>query len=154
MAKGTILLVEDNDQLRHVLARMLADEGYEVLEAFCGREALSVADRRVPDVLVIDRSMPGMNGDEVLKFLSLGRALEDRVIVCTGRPDAALAARYTLLEKPVDYDVLARAVADKLRAPRTQDQLVAELAEVLGCPATSDGVLDEARRLVRDVTRQ
>jgi PAS domain S-box-containing protein len=66
-SSATVLLVEDNDSLRAVARRMLADEGYEVLLARTGPDALRLleAHEAVVDLLVSDIVMPGMRGPEL-----------------------------------------------------------------------------------------
>ena len=66
-----VLLVEDEANQRLLYGRELAEEGYEVIEAADGREAVERLEQVHPDVVVLDISMPGMDGIEVLgKILS------------------------------------------------------------------------------------
>ena len=68
--KATILLCEDEESVRRLLARTLATQGYEVLEARHGEEALSLASRSEAfNLLVTDVNMPRMNGFELSKTL-------------------------------------------------------------------------------------
>jgi PAS domain S-box-containing protein len=82
----TILLCEDEEALRAMIARILADAGYEVLSAPGGEEALRIAaERDAPvDALVTDVIMPGMSGPEVAERLS-----------ATGRPRTLFLSGYT-----------------------------------------------------------
>jgi two-component system, cell cycle sensor histidine kinase and response regulator CckA len=66
-AAGTIMLVEDDPALREIARRVLSDEGYVVVEARSGEEALTIANEngRSFDVLVTDMMMPGIKGWEV-----------------------------------------------------------------------------------------
>ena len=59
---GTILLVEDFDDTRLMMKLWLVKNGYRVLEAETGEEAISVAQRELPDLIIMDVMMPGMNG--------------------------------------------------------------------------------------------
>ena len=61
-----ILLVEDDKNQRKLYEQELADEGYEVSTAPGGREALVEIDTNRPDLVVMDISMPGMDGIEAL----------------------------------------------------------------------------------------
>src|ERR1700730_8519223 len=58
----TILLVEDFDDTRLMMKLWLVRNGYRVLEAETGEEAISVAQRELPDLIIMDVLMPGMNG--------------------------------------------------------------------------------------------
>jgi CheY-like chemotaxis protein len=61
-----ILLVEDDDNQRLLYREELEDEGYEVLEARDGREALARIERDPPDAVVLDINMPGIDGLQTL----------------------------------------------------------------------------------------
>ena len=61
-ALRTILLVEDFDDTRLMMKLWLVRNGYRVLEAETGEEAISVAQRELPDLIIMDVLMPGMNG--------------------------------------------------------------------------------------------
>jgi type IV pilus assembly protein PilB len=67
--KGTVLLVEDEDQLRRVMKDLLEREGYRVVEARDGVAALEQVDRFAPDVLLLDLNLPGLDGYGVLSHL-------------------------------------------------------------------------------------
>jgi CheY-like chemotaxis protein len=71
--KYTVLLVEENDRTREKIAKCLTIEGYEVLEANCGAEAITIAGKQIPSLIVCDVSMKQMNGYEL--FLSLFRSI-------------------------------------------------------------------------------
>ncbi len=84
-----VLVVDDDDSIRLVVRWQLEEEGYEVIEAADGTSALAaVADRR-PDLVVLDLSLPGIGGLDVLRLLRRGRAGDATcpVIVLSGRSD-------------------------------------------------------------------
>ena len=64
--KRTILVVDDERNIRLLYEKELREEGYEVLLASDAREALSLLDRTPPDLVVLDIKMPGMDGIEAL----------------------------------------------------------------------------------------
>lgn len=66
---ATILLADDNADLRAVYAPLLRAKGYEVVEAADGRQAIDAARQLRPDLLLLDVWMPGLNGFEVLDAL-------------------------------------------------------------------------------------
>jgi type II secretory ATPase GspE/PulE/Tfp pilus assembly ATPase PilB-like protein/CheY-like chemotaxis protein len=85
---ATILLVDDEDALRRVMRDLLARDGYEVVEARTGIEALDQVDRHAPDVVVLDLNLPGLDGYSVLAELRSRPATRDiPVIVLTAKGD-------------------------------------------------------------------
>jgi DNA-binding response OmpR family regulator len=69
MPQSKVLIVDDDANSRAVLCDVLASEPYTLLEARNGREALEMADREVPDLILIDIMMPDMDGEAVLRSL-------------------------------------------------------------------------------------
>lgn len=64
-----ILVADDDKHFAQVLARLFAAEGYQVLEARNGRDALDLANAHAPALLVLDVALPLMTGDEVARAL-------------------------------------------------------------------------------------
>lgn len=64
-----ILIVEDNDLNRDVLSRLLVARGYEVLAAEDGLQALTLAQRHQPDLILMDLGLPGIDGWECVRRL-------------------------------------------------------------------------------------
>ena len=62
----TVLVVEDERHQRILYGRELADEGYQVVLAATGQEALQLVRDRCPDLIILDICMPGMDGIEAL----------------------------------------------------------------------------------------
>ena len=69
MAKESILVVEDEDDIRELLRYNLAKEGYQVTGSASGEEALKAVKAARPDLLVLDLMLPGMDGLEVCRSL-------------------------------------------------------------------------------------
>ncbi len=67
--KKTILVVDDEAISRELLREILTPEGYAVLEAQDGREALEQLEKNAVDLMITDRQMPGMDGMTLLKEL-------------------------------------------------------------------------------------
>ena len=63
----TVLLVEDDDDIRDVYAEVLRDAGYVVVEASDGQSGVDVALENPWDILLLDIMLPGMDGIEILK---------------------------------------------------------------------------------------
>ena len=64
-----ILLVEDNEMNRDMLSRRLKKRGYEVLLAVDGAQGIAMAVSEVPDLVLMDRSLPGIDGWDAAKIL-------------------------------------------------------------------------------------
>ena len=119
----TVLVVEDEDAVRHLVCRALRAKGYRVLEAPHAEAAieLSAATAGAIDLLVSDLIMPGMGGLMLAERLAPGRP-SMRVLFMTGyAPEAVdrhgdLDAAGSLLEKPFTADQLARRVREVLAA--------------------------------------
>jgi type II secretory ATPase GspE/PulE/Tfp pilus assembly ATPase PilB-like protein/ActR/RegA family two-component response regulator len=83
-----VLLVDDEDQLRRVMRDLLERDGYDVIEAGDGVEALDQVDRHAPDIIVLDLNLPGLDGYGVLSHLRSRRATQQiPVVVLTARGD-------------------------------------------------------------------
>jgi len=83
-----VLLVDDEDQLRRVMRDLLERDGYVVVEAGDGVEALDQVDRHAPDIIVLDLNLPGLDGFGVLSHLRSRRATQEiPVVVLTARGD-------------------------------------------------------------------
>lgn len=64
-----VLSVEDDDFLSNIFGTKLVHEGYTYFHARDGEEALQIADRESPDIILLDLMLPGMSGFDVLKSL-------------------------------------------------------------------------------------
>jgi len=122
----TILLVEDESPLRHVVCDLLKQLGYQVLEAGSGEEALVLAEKHGAgiDLLLTDVRMPEMEGPELASRLK-GQRPELKVVFISGYvgsslgADGVLPAGTVLLQKPFTMRLLAdtlRKVLDDNRA--------------------------------------
>lgn len=111
-----ILLVDDEDSFRVSVAKRLRLRGYDTVDLPDGEEAVRRvrADTEV-DVIVLDRKMPGMQGEEVLKEIKRFRP-EAQVIILTGHgslesaTEAGRLDAFTYLEKPCELEVLVEAI--------------------------------------------
>lgn len=83
MAKTTVLITDDENEMRQELSVILKDEGYRVLQAANGREAMKVIHNNKIDVMLLDLKMPVMTGFDVLKELA-GKKIRVKTIVLTG----------------------------------------------------------------------
>jgi two-component system cell cycle sensor histidine kinase/response regulator CckA len=126
LARGseTILLVEDEESLRTLTRVMLEQNGYTVLEANGGKEAIELARRhgRHIDLLLTDMVMPGMSGRTVARTLAQVRP-EMKVVYMSGYTGFAEhglpASDEILLPKPITRDTLLRKLREVLRLQKT-----------------------------------
>lgn len=122
MANELILIVEDMDLLREGLREILINEGYRVVTARHGREALEQMDQALPDLIISDITMPVMDG---IDFYSAVRARKEWI----GIPFVVLSAR----SEPADFHVGRNlGVDDYLVKPVSRDELVTTVRSRLG----------------------
>src|SRR4051794_38907719 len=67
-----ILVVDDSAPARYVVSRTLRKNGFEVIEAATGENALAIADRELPDLVILDVNLPDVHGYEVARRLRSG----------------------------------------------------------------------------------
>jgi CheY-like chemotaxis protein len=121
ISSAEVLVVEDDGDLRDELVDCLVSAGHSTLPAGNGKEALALlaGNRLVPSLIVLDLSMPIMDGRELLDLLrSYRRLAAIPVILITGRDPGELA-RYpgvTLLKKPFTLQPFLAAVEHCLGA--------------------------------------
>ncbi len=116
---GHILVVDDEPRLRQILADFLSLKGFRVTQAGSGDEALACLARELPTTVLLDVSMPGMNG---LLTLEKMKALRPsvHVIMITGLQEedsvhhAAELGASDYIMKPFDFDYLESALVSKL----------------------------------------
>lgn len=118
MSARSILIVEDDRDIRETLAEALADEGYEVVGAKDGLDAIAVlrAATALPDLVLLDLMMPRMNGTEFREAMNHVEAWKAiPVLLLTADAQARARAKALgvdgYLEKPVKLAALLGAVA-------------------------------------------
>jgi CheY-like chemotaxis protein len=84
----TILLVDDDPQLRSMFSMGLTRKGYSVIEADSGATGLEMARKHLPDLILSDIHMPGGDGSTLLQEIRRDPELKSKqVVLITGRPD-------------------------------------------------------------------
>ncbi len=138
-----ILVADDDFVMRCTMSAVLAEAGYTVVEAEDGPSALALARERLPDLLILDLVMPGMDGFEVCERIRADAALaETPILVITGLEDTSAIHRAfetgasDFVTKPLSPALLSHRVRFMLRSV----DVVQELRE-------SEGRLAEAQRL-------
>lgn len=103
----TVLLAEDDNDLRDVLAALLHAEGYDVVLARTGPEAVAAAQRGALFAAVVDVHLPNLGGVRVAEILQ-GKDPSLRVVLMSGHHDAPRPAGTRLLDKPFSaHELLA-----------------------------------------------
>jgi DNA-binding NtrC family response regulator len=119
-AKAKILLADDDDEVLAALSAVLTSEGYDVIIAKNGREAIEHFREQHIDVALLDLNMPMKGGWEAFERLTTIHPLL-QVIVITARPDqfplAIAAGVAALMEKPLDLPLLLQTIDDLLVEP-------------------------------------
>jgi DNA-binding response OmpR family regulator len=123
-----ILLVDDDPTVRDSLSNVLVTEGYAVIPAENGQQALDLADQLSVDLVLLDLNMPVKNGWDTFERLAAEHPLVP-IIIATARPNqlftALSAGAGALLEKPMDIPTLLRAI--KMLLVETAEQRLARL---------------------------
>jgi two-component system, NtrC family, response regulator GlrR len=122
--KKTILLVDDDPSVRQMVGRVLVGEGYLVLSAANGPEALRIAAAADIDLVLLDLNMPGQSGWDTFERLTSDNPLL-AVIIITARPQqlftAVNAGVGALLEKPLNFPKMLKTIRDLLtESPETR----------------------------------
>jgi two-component system sensor histidine kinase/response regulator len=127
---STVLVVDDNEANRSLARHTLEDEGYRVLEASGGEEAIALVEREAPDCILLDVRMPGMDGFAVCERLrALPRGADTPVVFLTALRDvetfdrALRAGGDDFLTKPVRPTELVIRVQSSLKLRRLSDEL-------------------------------
>jgi two-component system, NtrC family, nitrogen regulation response regulator NtrX len=153
---ATILVVDDEPQILQTVAGILLDEGFEVITAADGEAALKMAAEETPDLVLLDISLPGMDGLEVLEDLKKRHpGLPVVMVSAYGSVENAVKATrlgaYDFIEKPPHADKILLTVRNGLEMARLWEenrrlrQQAAPAKEIIGD--------SEALRRLRDQLR-
>ena len=84
--KKTVLIADDEADIVETLQFMLESDGFEVLTAYDGEEALNLARRAIPDIILLDVMMPKINGYKVSRLLKFDKKFQDiPILMITAR---------------------------------------------------------------------
>ena len=117
----TLMIVDDDPQLMRVLAMFFDLEGYHVIQARNGREALDMLQEYSPDLILLDLMMPEVGGEEVVRQIRANRKLSHvPVVIFTAaetRADELMAAgASSFIAKPFSLDGLRDTVEEAIRS--------------------------------------
>ena len=119
-ARGTILVVDDEETIRSLFKETLEELGHRVMVAGTGPEGLDLVKKRDFDLVFLDLKMPGMDGAELFRQI---KTIKPKlpVTIITGYPDSDIMARalaqgpFGVMEKPFDESEIVSAVDIFLR---------------------------------------
>jgi two-component system nitrogen regulation response regulator NtrX len=127
MPIDTILIVDDEESIRKSLKDILGDEGYEVVTAASGREALDLLAEAQPSLALLDIAMPEMDGIETLRRFKETRP-DMQVIMITGHGTIETAVQttkmgaYDFIQKPLSLERVSLAVKHGLEEYRLRQE--------------------------------
>jgi CheY-like chemotaxis protein len=110
----SVLIVEDDYDVREAVAELLQDEGYRCLHANNGLEALAALNLQKPDLLIVDLIMPVMNGPDLVDRLRQDPSHRQLpIIVMTAANDRMVGVKLDMpiLHKPIEVEVFRKMLA-------------------------------------------
>jgi PAS domain S-box-containing protein len=146
--KSRVMIVDDHADAREALRSVLANEGYEIFEASSGAEVLATARHIVPDVILLDVMMPGMDGNEVCRAIRRDTELSEIPVVMVtalNDRDARLSATWSgaddFLTKPIDREEVRARVRTVTRLNRYRRLLLERQRVQLLIDRAPDGII-------------
>lgn len=139
MARETILIVDDEEDIIELIKYNLKNEGYDILTAFTGEQAIKIARQSLPDLIVLDLMLPGIDGLEVTRFLKNSAQTKDLPIVM-------------LTAKGEESDIvtgLELGANDYISKPFSPKELLARIRAILR--RRRKHALDDAPAVIRQV---
>ena len=151
----SILIVDDEPTILRSLGGLLSDEGFEVLTASNGYEALKIIDVESPDLVLLDIWMPGIDGIETLKEIKKNNDFI-QVIMITGHGtietavNATKLGAYDFIEKPLSIDKVIVAINNALKFRRIKEEnkyLRKKTLEKHSLTGTSQQIIDLKKQI-------
>ena len=114
--KQTIAIIGDDIHIGNMVEEVLSSNGYDILRAYSGTEAVMLLENKKPDLVLLDLNLPGMNGEEILPGIQ-----DIPVIVVSARADTAdkvgllLSGASDYITKPFEINELLARITVQLR---------------------------------------
>lgn len=134
-----ILIVEDDNDISHMLKELLEQNGYKTAQAFSGTEALLYIEKQCPRAILLDLMLPGMNGEELLSRIK------------KEYPSIAVIIASAKEETKIRVSMLRAGADDYITKPFDTDELLARLEAVL---RRSASVQEETAKQIRGVKKK
>lgn len=165
---ATILVVEDDEPIRLALGELLQLEGYDVMLACDGHEALELLARETPALMVTDLEMPRIDGAALCRRVREDPGTRDvPIVVLSAAHDLGPVRRFAdaVVRKPFDIDALTAMLAQFIRPtllPRSSTTTASGRFRASACPGsrlelfvtTGSATCERAARAVRAVLRE
>jgi DNA-binding NtrC family response regulator len=156
-----ILVIDDEKSIRDIFSLLLSEKGYEVMTAETGNEGVSRARTFGPDLVLLDKNLPDLDGVEALSRIKAAVPSAEVIIITAfgtirNAVEAVKLGAYAYLEKPVDNEELLLAVDRALSVKKLEAQVVhlrTELADrygfsaIVGRSARMSAVFQMMRRI-------
>jgi DNA-binding NtrC family response regulator len=158
-SRGTqVLIVDDDQDISMMLAALMKKAGLTHMVAHDGETALKLVPAAMPDIMLVDVKMPGIDGMEVLKRV---KEIEPHlpVVLITAYADipasvaAMRAGAFDYLPKPFDHTEVIRVVRTALAARESRRRAATEVISADNCLRVMMGPSDAVSHIIRDVNR-
>lgn len=119
--KKTIIVIDDEEMVRKTLGKLLEREGYGVILANDGRDAVEKLSHHMVDVILLDMNMPNMNGIDFLKYIREKNITRAPVLMASGSADPGQRAEsyklgvYDYIKKPEQNEVLLKRIENGIK---------------------------------------
>ncbi len=119
-----ILIVDDDIHIGNVIEELLIKEGYSVLRAYSGTEALFILSKQIPDLILLDLMLPGQNGEEVLpQIQNIPVIIMSAKIDVDNKVNLLFNGAVDYITKPFDTRELLARIAIHLRKKEVSEKI-------------------------------
>ena len=147
---STILIIDDDDQLRRSFEKLLLEEGYKTMSAASGEAGLKLIESHVPDLVILDMRLPGINGLETFQAIhEIEPKLPVIIMTAFGTTETAIEATklgaFDYILKPFEIPDMLLVIKDALKAGRFMRSPV----EMNGAPdqASPDAIIGRSKAM-------
>ena len=127
-----IAIIDDDLHINNMLRELLTREGYEVIRAFSGGEALAVLEETTPDLVLLDLMMPGLPGEQVLpKIRDIPVIIMSAKVDVGSKVELLLSGAVDYVTKPFDTKELLARIQVQLRRNNRQSSEVLEYSGLM-----------------------